>query len=74
MSDNEKYLKYKTKYLHLKNNIEGGGKDEIIKIIFVRHGEATHNIAVNEIYNPANIILTDKGCECIRIGTYIKFK
>jgi broad specificity phosphatase PhoE len=72
MNSHDKYLKYKAKYLLLKNNMEGGGKQEMVKIIFVRHGEATHNIAVNERYDTANIVLTDKGREqATKTGEYL---
>jgi len=71
MDYKQEYLKYKTKYLRLKNNQEGGGKQEMVKIIFVRHGEATHNTPGR--HDPENIILTDKGRkQATKTGKYLK--
>jgi broad specificity phosphatase PhoE len=75
MSHEEKYIKYKTKYLNLKNTQIGGNKQKskVIKLIFVRHGESTQNIAENESYDSSNIVLTDKGIkEAIKTGKYLK--
>lgn len=72
-----KYTKYKTKYLELKQNQMIGGKinkKNCVKIIFVRHGESTQNVAgeKGESYDAKNIVLTDKGIEqAKKTGTYL---
>jgi broad specificity phosphatase PhoE len=72
-----KYLKYKTKYIELKSNqIQTGGFDvtNCVKIIFVRHGESTENIALEKgkSYDPDNIVLTDLGIEqATKTGKYL---
>jgi broad specificity phosphatase PhoE len=46
----------------------------MIKIIFIRHGESTENIAdkTGKIYDPNNIILTTKGEEqAKKTGEYL---
>lgn len=83
----QKYLKYNAKYSHLLNKInqnkqiESEEKDKqkdennIIKIIFIRHGESTENYAVIEgkSYDKNNIILTNKGKnQAIDTGNYLK--
>lgn len=59
MDHEDKYIKYKAKYLKLKDvnqtniNLISGGKksnksnnvQNLIKIIFVKHGESTQNIS-----------------------------
>ena len=76
-----KYKKYKTKYLELKqkqkqNQMIGGktNKKNCVKIMFVRHGESTQNVAgeKGESYDAKNIVLTDKGIEqAKKTGTYL---
>ena len=41
-----KYIKYKTKYLELKNDnmlMDGGGKSNVKEIYFIRHGQTICN-------------------------------
>lgn len=79
MNCEQKYLKYKTKYTNLKNsskilNQYGGKNNKMVKIIFVRHGESTENVAntSGEAYDFNNIVLTTKGEEQARkTGKYL---
>ena len=81
MNYENKYYKYKSKYLKIKNvsNQTGGilqnnKKSKMIKIIFVRHGESTENVAneIGEAYDSNNIILTKKGEEqAKKTGKYL---
>jgi broad specificity phosphatase PhoE len=48
--------------------------NKVIKIIFIRHGESTENIAskLGEAYDANNIVLTDKGIsQAIKTGKYL---
>lgn len=50
--------------MELNITLEGGGKNKIKKIVFVRHGEATHNVATDDKpVTSVQSILTPKGRE-----------
>ena len=77
-----KYKKYKTKYLELYNSVQiGSGGDEekggekTKKIIFVRHGQSTENIALaaGVSYDHNSIVLSDTGKEqALKTGKYLQ--
>jgi len=73
MDYTDKYIKYKTLYLQINQQLGGKHINEK-KIIFVRHGESTENIATitGKSYDKDKIVLTKLGEEQAKItGEYL---
>jgi len=72
----QKYIKYKTKYLELKNNnmlMDGGAKTSVKEIYFIRHGQTIWNQQGKTQGQEADIELNDIGINEAKItGKYLK--
>ena len=72
----KKYLKYKTKYLKLKNDnmlMNGGRKSSVKEIYFIRHGQTIWNQQGKTQGQEADIELNDIGInEATITGKYLK--
>ena len=71
-----KYIKYKTKYLKLKNDnmlMNGGRKSSVKEIYFIRHGQTIWNKQGKTQGQEADIELNDIGInEATITGKYLK--
>lgn len=77
MSDDKKYIKYKIKYLQLKNNLIATGgsktKDNTKEIYIIRHGETEWNKLGKGQGQEADIELNDTGkTQATNTGKYFK--
>ena len=78
MTDNDKYIKYKTKYMQLKNDIKTkqnfkGGSNDIKEIYIIRHGETEWNKLGKGQGQEADIELNETGINQAKsTGTYLK--